>query len=107
MNPDDNENCKKAQSKIKENMKKLTIRSSKYSQNVGVKKDMPVRKALNLFCSTHLLEMSSLQFWFGKTKLCGDEKVEDLEEMIIKVNEGPACDQGDEENDFEMKITCI
>ena len=33
-------------------------------------------------------------------------KVEDLEVMIIKVTEGPASDQGDEENDFEMKITC-
>ena len=106
VDPIKNDKRKKGQSKMKENMRKLNIRTSKFSQNVGLKQDRPVGKALKLFCSTYSLEMSSLQFWCGKTKLCGDEKVEELEEMIIRVTEGSECYQGDEENDFEMRITC-
>ena len=101
-----NDKRKKVQSKMKENMRKLIIRTSKFSQNVGLKQDRPVGKALKLFCSTYSLEMSSLQFWCGKTKLCGDEKVEELEETIIRVTEGSECYQGDEENEFEMRISC-
>ena len=106
VDPIKNDKRKKGQSKMKENMRKLNIRTSKFSQNVGLKQDRPVGKALKLFCSTYSLEMSSLQFWCGKTMLCGEEKLEDLEEMIIRVTEGPVCSQGDEENDFEMSMTC-
>jgi len=95
VDPENSNTCKKVQSK-KENRKKLTICNSKVSLNVSVKQDRPVKKALSMFCSQYLLKMSSLQFWCGKTRLSGEEKVKNLEEMIIRVTL--------EENDWDENL---
>jgi len=95
--PENTNMCKKMQSK-KDNRKKLTIRTSNNSLNVSVKQDRPVKKALSMFCSQYLLEMSSLQFWCGKTRLSGEEKVKNLKELIIRVTKAPACSREKKEN---------